>query len=344
MTKFNIFSREEKLLEGSQEFLNEHSELSQEVRDAFELLLTNYQKNIRNIKKMTRISDKSEAELNRLNEEMRKKRDELAEISSNLAKYLSPQIYERIFSGNHDVSIRSGRKKLTVFFSDIVGFTDICEQLEPEELSFQLNNYLQEMTKIALEHGATVDKYIGDAIMIFFGDPESKGTKEDALACVQMAIKMRDCLREMELNSLNNNSSSSPFRVRMGISTDYCTVGNFGADNRMDYTIIGRAVNLASRLESLAETGEIMLSAETERLIRKEVQCEPCEALVVKGFARPVQTYRVIGLIKNHKNIQFSGGNNGYHYNILPEQIAPDEKIRLATELERIAKQIRESD
>ncbi len=108
---------------------------------------------------------------------------------------------------------------------------------------------LTEMSKIALEYGATIDKYIGDAILAFFGDPESKGVKEDATACVEMAIAMQRRMRELQSQWLDSGLGK-PFQLRIGINTGYCTVGNFGSEDRMDYTIIGNEVNLASRLES----------------------------------------------------------------------------------------------
>ena len=115
----------------------------------------------------------------------------LEQLSNQLAKYLSPQVYESIFTGKSEVRVASQRKKLTVFFSDLEGFTETVERLESEDLTKLLNHYLTEMSKIALFHGGTIDKYVGDAILIFFGDPETRGDKEDALACVRMAIAMR---------------------------------------------------------------------------------------------------------------------------------------------------------
>ena len=108
----------------------------------------------------------------------------LEALSGKLAKYLAPQVYNSIFAGRQDVAIASKRKKLTVCFSDIAGFTETTDKMESEDLTQLLNHYLTEMSKIALQYGATIDKYVGDAIMMFFGDPESRGVKEDALACV----------------------------------------------------------------------------------------------------------------------------------------------------------------
>ena len=112
--------------------------------------------------------------------EAQSKSEQLEDLSRQLSKYLSPQIYDQIFSGKQSVEVKSNRKKLTMFFSDIVGFTDISEHLESEELTNLLNFYLNEMSNIAIEFGGTIDKYVGDAIMIFFGDPETKGVRNDA--------------------------------------------------------------------------------------------------------------------------------------------------------------------
>ena len=122
------------------------------------------------------------------------KSEEVEKISKQLAKYLSPQIHEQIFSGKQKAEVKSNRKKLSVFFSDIVGFTDISDELESEEMTNLLNFYLNEMAQIALRFGGTIDKFIGDALMIFFGDPETKGPQEDAKQCVQMAIEMQELI------------------------------------------------------------------------------------------------------------------------------------------------------
>ena len=108
---------------------------------------------------------------------MTEKKQMLESLASKLSKYLSPQIYKSIFSGEKNVEVASQRKKLTIFFSDIAGFTETTDILESEELTILLNQYLREMSSIALEHGATIDKFIGDAIMLFFGDPETRGTE-----------------------------------------------------------------------------------------------------------------------------------------------------------------------
>lgn len=225
--------------------------------------------------------------------ELAEKTNAMEQLSNQLAKYLSPQVYESIFSGRREVKLASSRKKLTVFFSDIASFTETADRLESEELTQLLNQYLTEMSRIALDHGATIDKYVGDAILIFFGDPETRGVKEDALACVRMAIAMRSRLLDLQ-DIWRQSGIERPLRCRMGIHTGFCTVGNFGSEDRMDYTIIGGAVNTASRLESLATPGEILISFETFAHVRDEILCEEHGEAEVKGIAYPVATYQVV--------------------------------------------------
>jgi PAS domain S-box-containing protein len=218
----------------------------------------------------------------------------LKALSTQLSKYLSPQVYSQIFAGEQMVGISSKRKKLTVFFSDIADFTETTESLESEELTGLLNHYLTEMTEIALAHGATIDKYVGDAMMVFFGDPESRGVKEDATECVKMAIAMQRRMRELQ-SEWRDLGLEKPFQLRIGINTGFCTVGNFGSQDRMDYTIIGNEVNLASRLESSVELGGILLAHETCSLVKGIVVAEEQTPIKVKGFARPVRNYKVVG-------------------------------------------------
>ena len=234
-------------------------------------------------------------ELKQREQDLTEKSEALAALSSKLAKYLAPQVYDSIFTGQQDVKIVSKRKKLTVCFSDLVGFTEITDKMESEDLTQLLNHYLTEMSKIALQYGATIDKYVGDAIVMFFGDPTTLGVKEDALACVQMAIAMQKRVGELA-HEWSNSGIETPLRCRIGIHTGYCTVGNFGSEDRMDYTMVGGTVNLASRLEHEAPPGGMLISFETYAHVKDEVRCEERGHVQVKGITQPVATYVVIGL------------------------------------------------
>jgi PAS domain S-box-containing protein len=249
--------------------------------------------NITEIKRAEEEVRKAKRKAELANELVSEQKKELEILSTKLSKYLSPQVYSSIFTGQRNVEIASNRKKLTVFFSDIADFTATTDDLESEELTGLLNHYLTEMSKIALEHGATIDKYIGDAILAFFGDPETKGIKEDAMACVNMAIAMQRRMRELQLE-WRDAGLEKPFQLRIGINTGYCTVGNFGSEDRMDYTIIGNEVNLASRLQSHAELGSILMSHETYSLVKDIVLAAEQEPIQAKGFAKPVHNYKVL--------------------------------------------------
>jgi len=217
-------------------------------------------------------------------------------MSAKISRYLSPQIYKSIFSGQKDVTIHTERKKLTIFFSDIQDFTATTERLQPETITQLLNEYFTEMSKIALAHGGTIDKFVGDAMVIFFGDPETKGDAEDAKACLRMAIEMQD--RIAGLNAKWRNAGIEfPFRVRMGINTGFCNVGNFGSDDRMDYTIIGAEANLAARLQSVAEPGHIVVSYETYALVRDIIVAHELPPITMKGISREVVPYAVEGVV-----------------------------------------------
>ena len=227
-----------------------------------------------------------------MNVELEEANSFLASVSIKISKYLSPQVYKSIFSGERDAVIATKRKKLTIFFSDIKDFTVTTERLQPEELTALLNEYFSEMAKIAQDHGATVDKFIGDAILAFFDDPETKGAKEDALLCVSMAVAMQERLEVLGRQWMRQGFEA-PLRARMGINTGYCNVGNFGSDDRMDYTIIGAEANLAARLESIAAPGGIVLSHETYSLVQDYVIASPLDPISLKGNSRDVVPYVV---------------------------------------------------
>ncbi|MBA3981593.1 MAG: adenylate cyclase, partial [Alcanivorax sp.] len=167
-----------------------------------------------------------------------------------------------------------------------------------DQLTRLLNSYLNEMTRIALRYGGTIDKFIGDAVMVFFGDPVSKGSKEDAFNCVAMAVDMQ---RQMKLlrQRWEREGITQKLEIRIGINSGYVTVGNFGADSRMDYTILGTDVNLASRLESQARPGRILISEATWELVKDRVICRNMGEVEVKGFNRPIPVYEVQELKEN---------------------------------------------
>jgi len=241
---------------------------------------------------------------------------QLEGLATRLAKYLSPQIYSSIFSQTEDHAQAHTRKNLTIFFSDIVQFTDLSDTLEPERLASVINSYLSEMTNIAIECGGTIDKFIGDAVMVFFGDPETVGEAEDALKCIEMAVRMRDRVAELQ-KYWKKLGVPRGLHVRMGVATGYCTVGNFGSDQRLDYTVLGSPVNLAARLQGIAEPDTILVDQTTQALIDEHTDTRLLGETTPKGFARPIQYFEVADFkSETHKSERTKFSHTGEHVEV----------------------------
>jgi adenylate cyclase len=223
-------------------------------------------------------------------EEAEKQQQLLQKASDRLSKYLSPQICEQIFS-DIEFDTGTGRKKLTIFFSDIVNFTSITESMEAEELSGFLNFYLTNMCEIALKFGGTIDKFIGDSVMIFFGDPQSKGPEQDALACCNMGLEMLAFVEKNEELFKEQFNFPEKLEIRIGVHSGVCSVGNFGSDQRLDYTVIGRAVNVAARLEQAAPKNSMLFSNSTKSLLGDTFQVSDSIEVKAKGIDRPIIGY-----------------------------------------------------
>lgn len=215
----------------------------------------------------------------------------------NLSKYLSPTITKIItHSETNTVQVNATDKPLSVFFSDMQGFSQLSEQLKPEKLAWLLNTYLAEMSDIIFKFGGTLDKIIGDSIMVFFGDPSSRGLRQDALACVFMAIAMKEAMQRLT-KKWQKADINCPPSIRMGINTGSCRVGNFGTDAKLDYTVLGPTVNLASHLESIAQPDEILLSEETYNLVSSHIRCEKTMSTDSKWLCKSLSIYSVKNII-----------------------------------------------
>ena len=272
-------------------------------------------------------------------EELSFKTERLEKISNQLAKYLSPQIYKNIFETDTDKVETYTRKKLTIFFSDIKEFTNLSDRLDPDLLAEIINEYLSEMTEIALQFGGTIDKFIGDAILIFFGDPETEGTPIDAKRCLEMAIAMRKRVGELDEVWKKEKGISQGLQVRTGISTGYCTVGNFGSVQRVDYTVLGSPVNLAARLEAACSPQEILVSPETKGLVSDLFEFEEKKPIKLKGFSDTIKPYQLIIDNENEKRVAHS-----LHSSEALEVIVkkPDDLEEILRELKSIQDEYRE--
>jgi len=211
--------------------------------------------------------------------QLRATRLKLSTLARQLARYLSPQVHEMIFSGEREVRRETHRRPLTVFFSDIVGFTTRTEAMGDAELATWLNDYLDEMAQVAQRHGGTLDKFIGDSVMVFFGDPGSSGVEEDARRCLRMACDMLAAARRRKTE------------IRIGIHSGECVVGNFGSEEQVNYTIIGTVVNVAARLQAASQPGRILLTESTRNLLGTEIVCDHHGLVNLRGITQPVTTF-----------------------------------------------------
>lgn len=214
-----------------------------------------------------------------------------AEARANLARFLSPALVEQARKGAL-VLERGGKLTFTtVLFSDIRGFTSLSERAGPEETVRMLNAYFERMVDCVFRHGGVLDKFIGDAIMALWGAPVRRADDvERAIAC---ALDMQ---REVAaFNRERAAEGSEPVSIGIGINAGAAVVGNMGSPRRLEYTAIGDAVNVASRLCSIAGAGEVVVSAEALSQTAGRFEADPLPAARVKGRAAPVQLYRVHG-------------------------------------------------
>jgi adenylate cyclase len=219
-----------------------------------------------------------------------KERDKLR---TTFGKYMTAAVMDHLLGGK--VALGGESLRVTVLFSDIRGFTSFSETMDPQNLVGLLNEYFTEMVSIVMDEGGVVDKYIGDAIMAVFGAPVSK--PGDAVNAVRAAVRMRRALRD--LNERLVSRGLSPLKTGIGIHTGEVVAGNSGSERRMEYTVIGDAVNLASRLESnTKDLGvNILISQDTYEVTKSAVETRAVREIVVKGRNKPVMTYEVLGLV-----------------------------------------------
>lgn len=220
-------------------------------------------------------------------QEARKRR----EVQAMFGRYVSSRVVDQLIK-NPELANPSGRKeRLTMFFSDVRGFTSMSEKMEPIEVQRLLGEYFTEMTRILFKHGGTLDKFMGDAVMAFFGNPEPQ--PDHALRAVLMALEMQETIGA--LNRKWEAEGRRTIGVGMGVNTGEVTVGNLGSTDFLDYTVIGDAVNLACRLEQNAKAGEIIITQATYDEVKDALEVEPLEPIKVKGKSEPIPIYRVVG-------------------------------------------------
>jgi adenylate cyclase len=220
---------------------------------------------------------------------------EKAFLHEAFSRYLSPLVINEIIADPSKLNLGGEKREMTAIFTDIEGFSTIAEKMDPSQLVRLLNRYLTLMSNIIMENLGTIDKYEGDAIIAFFGAPVHR--EDHAILACRSALAIKQAEAELNVTIKNEGLSPAPLFTRIGINTGEMVVGNMGADKKMDYTIMGNAVNLASRLEGvnkLFQTG-ILISEFTRKQIDAGFFCRKLDRARVKGIDVPVRLYELKG-------------------------------------------------
>ncbi len=234
----------------------------------------------------------AQEELLKLNQGLETKvNDQVIQLEryNELRRYLSPKLTDEILNGGQMLGAKPRRKMMTAVFTDIRDFSKLADSLEPEELLHLLDRYLAEMVKIVHEYDGTLNKIIGDGLLIFFGDPIEM--KDHCERAVRMAVDMQKKVADLKAEWLKYGYELG---IGIGINSAYMTVGNIGSEMHRDYTVIGNQVNVASRLESMAGAGQILMSQRTYSRVKDSIQVEELGTVRVKGIHDPVRTYSVV--------------------------------------------------
>ncbi len=204
--------------------------------------------------------------------------------------YFPPSVVKNIMADPSTITAGGQKKELTILFSDIKSFSTHSATMEPDHIQRLLNEYFEAMTEIVFWHEGTVDKFIGDGLMVFFGDPDPQ--EDHALRAVRAAIDMQRRVRDLKVRWVARGDM--PIQIRVGINTGTVVVGNMGSSRRLSYTVLGSDVNLAQRLESSAPVEGIMISRRTYDLVKDHVGTRSLGEIQVKGLEESIQVYEVI--------------------------------------------------
>jgi class 3 adenylate cyclase len=216
-------------------------------------------------------------------------RQQRKEMRDMLSRYLSYNLVEELLKSPHRIRLGGARQKVSVLFSDISGFTRLLSVVEPERVIQVLNEYLTEMTNIIFENGGMVDKYVGDAIIGIFGAPYT--APDDSLRAVRTALNMQERLRQLQSKWKQN--FGEVITARIAVNTGEVILGNIGSPKRMDYTAIGDPVNIASRLQAIADVGSVVISKATYDENRFAIEALDLGKVELKGKEEPIDVFEV---------------------------------------------------
>jgi adenylate cyclase len=212
-----------------------------------------------------------------------------AVVLSNFQRYFAPNLAQQIANQEGEVKLGGTKRPVVVFFSDIRGFTPMSEEMLPDDIARLLTEYFTEMVEVVFKHGGTLDKFMGDAIMALWGAPIAH--EDDPDRAMAAAMEMQSVLNE--LNAKWAGENRRPVQIGIGVNFGEVFAGNIGSEQRLEYTVIGDAVNIASRLCAKAGPGDILVSDDFKKALKAPPSLEALEAMPLKGKAKAVQVYRV---------------------------------------------------
>jgi len=265
---------------------------------------------------------------------LREKDRVISLLNRKLAKFVTTPLVEELAKSENDAILSHQRRKITVFFSDIQDFSITTDAMEPEELAQLLNEYFAEMIRIVFQFGGTVDKLMGDGLVALFGAPVAMEPSSGALRCIQMAVNM-----QQRLGLLNEQwkarGCAHTIKVRMGINTGLAIVGSFGSDAWANYTAVGSQINIAARLQQMAEPGQILISHSTYSLVAEKISATRMGKTFLKGSHYPIQVYQLEELVERESPASIKWQAQGYSVCLQPGILDIPEKESFVQMLEK---------
>jgi adenylate cyclase len=284
----NLFEEEEAVIKRSQVLLNTRPD-EKTLLEAFSQLLNNYQKLFRQFARLLRMNDRQQAELSKKTKELNVRNQFIQKI---FGRYVSDEVVEKILESPGRLNLKGKTLRVTVMFTDLRGFSAISESLPPQSVVEMLNIYLHEMTDIVFKYAGTINEFTGDGLLVLFGAPSVRHSDADrALAC---ALEMQLAMKKV--NVLNQERGFPELEMGIGINTGKVVAGNIGSDIRTKYAVVGRNVNLASRVESFTVGGQILITQATLDAVSVEVKIAGEFTAPFKGIREPVTMHDISGI------------------------------------------------
>ncbi|MBF0160647.1 MAG: adenylate/guanylate cyclase domain-containing protein [Magnetococcales bacterium] len=313
MNELSIYQKEEALLDFGTRFLEEYGPDSATAGrgpdgkflagesldlfyDAFLQVFTNYKKLFQQTMRLIRLSDRTQLRLDTVNKSLRESQLQLERrnqfIRSIFSRYMSDEVVESILATPEGLQMGGEKKRVTVLMSDLRGFTAISETLPPETVVAIINQYLEVMTEIIFKYKGTISNFMGDGIMILFGAPIAR--EDDAHRAVACALEMQQAMPG--INARNQEQGYPDLSMGIGIHTGTVVAGNIGSQKRSQYTVMGRAVNLAARIESYSVGGQVLVSEQTRQACGAPLRIDNSMEVMPKGIENPLTLYQVGGV------------------------------------------------